>query len=428
MATGYPRNDDGHPTRFYLFKHHTPQALVGDDAHENRDPDIFLTRQAFMTKELAETIRRTNRSNCAGVLPFAYLTWFRDVWSEEKIKPFATYYALRKALQPVWVSAELYGRHFYAGQEICTWICIVNDSEDGAALPSCKLVWELHNGTEAFAKGEVPVPDVPYYSNSWIDVSIQVPAGLPTPRVDGSLRIWLEDNGVLSSNDHHVTLTTRAWAEGGLSGGIGVAMLDPRGEASAGLRSLNLKSVSSIAQLSAGEQLVVAGAAKVLAERNVAEAVDTFVKRGGRVLLLNPGVKLSECYPSLVTHYRAYEGQIASMQVPESKVFSGIESLDLSWVDRCTGNIPIACSGVYQVNRQPEITCLASTVDIHGYLRTPEDVVRVGGSSLVELRAGSGMILASEMFLEADSRDPIAERLLSNLIHSLRDGGIPSKV
>jgi Glycosyl hydrolases family 2/Glycosyl hydrolases family 2, TIM barrel domain len=57
MSTGYPRNDDGHPTRFYLFQHHTPQSLVGPEAYENRDPSIFLQRQSFMTKELAETIR-----------------------------------------------------------------------------------------------------------------------------------------------------------------------------------------------------------------------------------------------------------------------------------------------------------------------------------------------------------------------------------
>ncbi len=108
MATGYPRNDDGHPARFYLFKHYTPQALVGDEAYEHRDPAIFLNRQALMTKELAEAIRRTNRDTCAGILHFAYVTWFRDPWSTEKIQPFVTYHALKKALQPVLVSAELY--------------------------------------------------------------------------------------------------------------------------------------------------------------------------------------------------------------------------------------------------------------------------------------------------------------------------------
>ena len=81
MSTGYPNNDDGHPTRFYLFENHTPQALVGDYAYENADPAIFLKRQAFMTKELTETLRRTGQNTGAGVLLFSYLTWFQTPWS-----------------------------------------------------------------------------------------------------------------------------------------------------------------------------------------------------------------------------------------------------------------------------------------------------------------------------------------------------------
>jgi hypothetical protein len=78
MSTGYPNSDDGHPTRFYLFKHQTPQALVGDDAWENADPAIFLNRQAFMTKELAEAFRRSSRDTMAGILHFAYFTWLKE--------------------------------------------------------------------------------------------------------------------------------------------------------------------------------------------------------------------------------------------------------------------------------------------------------------------------------------------------------------
>ncbi len=299
----------------------------------------------------------------------------------------------------------------------------MNDSESGETLPSCTLLWELLAGAEEIAKGELSVSDVPYYSNRWIDVSMPVPEKLPAARVDSVLRIRLMKNDqVLSANDYDVTLATRAWAEQGLTQIAGVALLDPAGEAPAGLRSLKLKQVSSAGQLHSGQHLVVAGAEKVLAEPELADGVDRFVREGGRALLLNPRTKLAERYPLLIAQYRAREGEIVGMQIPESRVFSEIEPLDLSWFERGVGNIPIACSGAYQVNRCPEITSLASTVNIHGYLRTPGDVVRVSGSPLVELRAGNGMILSSEMFLEADLTDPIAGRLLSNLIHHLRDG------
>ncbi len=98
MSTGYPNNDDGHSARFYLFKHYTPQALVGNDAYENADPAIFLTRQAFMTKELAEAFRRMTRDSLEGILHFSYTTWFTTPWSSDDIKPQAPYYALKLAL------------------------------------------------------------------------------------------------------------------------------------------------------------------------------------------------------------------------------------------------------------------------------------------------------------------------------------------
>jgi hypothetical protein len=420
MSTGYPRNDDGHPARFYLFKHFTPQSLVGDEAYENRDPAIFLTRQAFMTKELAETIRRTNRDTCAGILHFAYLTWFRDVWDPEKISPFVTHHALRKALQPILLSAELYGRHFYAGQEIRRRMCIINDSEAGTAMSSCRLIWELRAEGKQLAHGEVPVPDVPYYSNKWIDLSIQVPAVLPKPRLDGSLELRLvKDSAVLSTNDYDVTLAARVWAEQGLSEAADVVFFDPYMKAPAGLRNLKLKQISQIERVNTGQVLIVSGADKVLTSENTSEAMDRFVRDGGRVLLLHPGPKLGELYPSLGIQYRACEGQIVSMQVPESRVFSEIEPLDLAWFDRGTEEIPLACTAVYQINNNSQVIPLASTVDIHGYLQRPEDVVRVSGSPLIELRLGNGVILASEMFCEADSIDPIAGRLLTNLVHYL---------
>ncbi len=59
LSSGYARNDDGLPVRFYLYKHGTPLALIGDLAYEHNDPAHFLNRLAFTTKETIEAIRRT---------------------------------------------------------------------------------------------------------------------------------------------------------------------------------------------------------------------------------------------------------------------------------------------------------------------------------------------------------------------------------
>ena len=108
-STGYPNNDTGHPTRSYLFKHYTPQAFVGPWAYEDHDPAVFLRNRALVSKEVAEAIRRTC-PEADGVLHFANICWFRNVYDADRIEPYPTYEAMKLALQPVLVSAELFGR------------------------------------------------------------------------------------------------------------------------------------------------------------------------------------------------------------------------------------------------------------------------------------------------------------------------------
>jgi hypothetical protein len=218
MSTGYPRNDDGHPTRFYLFQHHTPQSLVGLEAYENRDPSIFLRRQSFITKELAEAIRRTNREDCSGILHFAYISWFKNVWNTNTIEPFATYHALATALQPVLVSAELFGRHFYAGSKTPIRVCIVNDSEDGSVLPAGSLIWQIKSGAKILATGSIVTAEVAYYSNLWSEISLSLPNDLPSPRVNATLTLRVEVNGtVRSENSYEIVIGTHSWANEGLA-------------------------------------------------------------------------------------------------------------------------------------------------------------------------------------------------------------------
>src|SRR5258706_15185778 len=115
-----------------------------------------------MTKELAETLRRTSHEDGAGVLYFSYFTWFQTPWSAEKIKPWPAYYAIKTASQPVLVSAELYGRHLYAGSTISRRVCNINDAEDCRAIPASHLIWEFKYDGQVLAQGKVDAPAVNY--------------------------------------------------------------------------------------------------------------------------------------------------------------------------------------------------------------------------------------------------------------------------
>jgi hypothetical protein len=62
---------------------------------------------------------------------------------------------------------------------------------------------------------------------------------------------------------------------------------------------------------------------------------------------------------------------------------------------------------------------LAEVVDIHGYLKTPADLAKYSGTPLLQLDAGNGRLIASEMMLLEAPQDPVAGRLLANLIKTL---------
>jgi len=423
MATGYPNNDDGHPVRFYLFKNYVPQALVGDDAYENADPAIFLKRQALMTKEIAETLRRTSHETGAGVLLFSYFTWFQTPWLANGIKPWPAYDGLKTALQPVLVSAELYGRHFYAGTTFEDRVCIVNDSEDYQPTPECRLVWEFQHDGKVLSQGEAPVPPVGYYTNQWLNVEFNTPDNLPKPRIDGQLvlRLVSQDGKILSENHYDVVIATPEWAANN-SESTHFVLWDPGGQDQemGDLTELPVTTTGSIRSVSPTNIVIVAPNGAALSPSD-ANDLKQFVFRGGHVLMIHPENSLVDLFPGLVKGYKPKVGEIVTMHIPESPVFSGIEPLDLAWFDRGNRLTPIACSGVYQIAADhQDIFPLADQCDLHGYLTKPADVQKFSGSPLVEIHFGQGRLIASEMNFESSTTDPISMRLLSNILNYLK--------
>ena len=290
MSTGYPNNDDGHPVRFYLFKNYTPQALVGENAYENADPAIFLNRQAYMTKELAETLRRNSHEAAAGVLLFSYSTWFQTPWSADNIKPSPTYYSLKTALQPILVSAELFGNHFYSGRTFQSRVCIVNDSEDYQAIPKSRLIWEFRNGDKVLSQGQVAISSVGYYQNQWVDVNFHTPDQLPASRIDGQLVLRLEsdDGKILSQNNYDVVIATPQWAKNGSNKLITVSYWNPGKQPADCLSDLPITVVDSIRSANPTKVLIVGSLGGTKLEPSEINQLKEFVSQGGQVLMLHP--------------------------------------------------------------------------------------------------------------------------------------------
>lgn len=417
MSSGYPRNDDGLPTRCYLFGNYTPQALVGKYAYENNDPGIFLTRQAFVTKMGVEQMRRTDHAREAGLMPFSYVTWFKNVTDAKNIEPFPVYYGLKSAQSPVLVSLRLMGWHYFAGDAINGQMVVVNDSIDGTATPAGEVQWEIASGGVSLAKGSKKVDSVPYYQTKESEFSVAVPASLPAGRTKAELRLRLvSDSGkVLGENSYELLLATRQWAEG--AGGTRrdhVGIYDPKKVFPAELVPGGVRSIESLTDVPV-KSLVVANASE-LTDAGVA-AIRAFAGSGGRVLLLHAGSQITKLLPGLISEYRNVKGEFVNFHRSDSPVFDGLEPLDLAWFQLSPDVQAWTMSGYYAFDpKNKDLNVLADFCAFHNYLTSRDDIYHYVGSPLVEAKVGKGSIVASEMMLEAGRIDPVARRLWANLI------------
>ncbi|MBO6101958.1 MAG: hypothetical protein J6P03_01750, partial [Opitutales bacterium] len=369
MSTGYCNEDDGLPSRVYLFNHCTPQALVGDYAFEHNNPDYFLTRQSHMTKSLGEIFRRRNHDNVAGILHFGYVTWYKDSHFADSIAPRKGIKNLKKLLSPVLVSFESFTQHYYAGREYSRDLYLVNDSDDFSDIPASTAFWKITASGKVLAEGRVNFPPLKYYDTVKVPISIKMPD--VKGRVDAKLEFEVKAGGkVISQNDYEITIASEAWTNEGAKALAGkVALFDPSGAYAELLTAFKCREVKDLAAAKAAKVLVIADLAKFFENGSDKEALKKYVARGGKVLLLNPKGAIMDIFggqtsskkirgalniegDGLIKLYREQNGEIVIPKIPESKVFDGIKPLDISWfADEGSREVPLTNTAVYQFDR-----------------------------------------------------------------------------
>jgi beta-galactosidase len=432
MSTGYPNNETGHPTRSYTFQHQTPQSLVGSYSYPFADPKYFLESHSFITAELAEALRRSN-DKMAGVLHFASITWFRNVYDAQTVEPYPVYYRMKNAMQPVLVSAELYGRHFYAGEKIPARICVVNDQHDGERLEPSILKWKIcDQENRVIGSGEHHVPAVGHYKRAWITPEIFVPAHLKSNRINGKLKLSLEQNNKqISTNEYQLVFASKDWATSESIKEIEIALVDFNDQTGKVLDFVEVPytSAESVHALfdTKADVYVISGLEK---HKNFGSEEATLIrekiKAGNKVLLLNSGSKSKNVFPEYIKGFlESQHGEIVNMEVPESNVFDELEYLDLRYFNNNKAEMPRVCSGVIRLKESEKITPLASQARIHGYLRG--DLKKrnrlmgyMKGYPVVRIEDG-GRVILSEITTAKGLYDPIATRLLMNMINDLMD-------
>lgn len=430
MSTGYPNNETGHPTRSYQLIHQNPQSLIGYDCYDFSDPNAFLYAQSFITGELAEAFRRSNDQG-SGTLHFALLTWFRQVYDYQKIEPYPTYHALKRALQPVLVSAELWGRNLYAGEKLATRIYVVNDKEDGSDLEATLLRWELQDETGArLASGMEEIPAVKHYARLYIEPNIQLPSNLAADKVDAKLILKLTENGLpVSANEYSLQIAQKDWNKGEVANDAKILLLDKDNtKETLDFLKINYTTVSTIEEMLSAKQnadLCIISALTDCSDKEK-ELIRSYQENGGRLLFLNSKEVAKKAYPE---HIRSWivptEGDIVFMERNDSPVFDDIDVLKLRYFNNNKREIPTACNATLQINRSEKVTELAGQMKIHAYIDggTPEDRINridsMRGFPLIQISEGKGEAVISEMCTEKATTDPIAGRLLVNMINHM---------
>ncbi len=425
MSTGYPNNETGHAVKFYTLMHQNPQTLVGYEAYDYADPNAFLKVQSFITGELAEALRRSN-DKTAGIIHFALITWFRNVYDPKRIEPYPTYYAMQRAMQPILVSAEIWGRNLYAGEALPVNVYVVNDSQERKEIGPTQLQWELvaENG-KVLASGQETVPGVKYYARTKIAPQIMLPKQLPQERINAKLKLKLTENGVqVSANEYDLLIAQKDWIKP--ANNKTVVIFDPD----------NLSAKMDYAAFKYTKKNSVAEALKEKADLIIFSGIDDkcsdddikkireAINKGKNVLVSNSPKTSKKLYPEYITgHIVPTEGDIVSMETPESPVFDHIGTLELRYFNNNKREVPKVCNTAFKINRSENVSELASHIVIHGYISGDINVREqymnsIKGYTMLEINDNGKAILSTMSFEKCDT-DPVAAKLLANTINYL---------
>jgi hypothetical protein len=426
FSTGYANGETGHPVRSYQMIHENPLSLIGYDCYDYADPNNFLKVQGFITGELVECTRRSN-PNASGMLHFGLLTWFKQVYDYKNITPWPSYYGLKRGSQPVLVSAELWGRNLYSGQKLQTRIYVVNDKIDGGNLDKSILNWSIvdPNG-KTLGIGKDNIPAVEHYGRRYIEPNIIIPTVIGKKNV--KLMLKLTENGkVVSENVYDLLVVNKDWNVGKVN--AKVTILD-NNDLNSQLDFLNVvyNKVQNVDQLLKADKkslCIISGEMK-LGDAEI-QQLRNFQHNGGNLLLLNVKNLAKQLYPE---HIKGFVdtwdmGDIAYMERNDMPVFDGIEPLELRYFNNNKREIPLVCKEVFSVNRNNNLTELTGHMRIHGYcdFKNPEQhqerVSEFRGFPMIQISDGKGKAIVSGMCVEKASTDPIAGKLLVNMVNNL---------
>jgi beta-galactosidase len=109
---------------------------------------------------------------------------------------------------------------------------------------------------------------------------------------------------------------------------------------------------------------------------------------------------------------------------PNQMYFDGMSPLEMRYFNDDKREMPLVISGAFRINRNPNIEALASFTKVHGYLQGNVEqkmarLDKIKGFPIVIIKDNSGKAILSEILLEKAVTDPVAAKLLINMLNDL---------
>ncbi|MEI8195879.1 MAG: sugar-binding domain-containing protein, partial [Phycisphaerae bacterium] len=408
-STGYPNGDTGHLERKYIGEY-VPQAWVGRDAYDQRNPQPYLEHVALMSKEWMEKVRRDR--DTAGWQMFNCANWFRHPYDAEAIEAYPTAEAARLALQPVLISLEMRDRHALAGSMLKGTLHVINDQADAKDLSGLRCQVNLRDAKgKVLSEKEVSLPDCAYFKSSTAGLELAVPENLPFGPYTVTLQLR-SGQETLSENRYTLKLGSSAWADAPAKGlKAGGVNLSPQLTAVLGQMGLTLETSDPWKS----PVMVWGGNPVPTADSPEGRKLLDYVQGGGKLLLLETG-QAGNLLPGIVlpeTKKDYLFAEYVEILDETHPVFAGVGRHDLGWWNG-QGKRPEAASAVYTLDTaNPAVTCLSQYIEPH---IGEKSWARAFRAPLFAVKQGSGQLIVCDLRVSAAASDPIARRLLANLL------------
>ena len=269
-----------------------------------------------------------------------------------------------------------------------------------------------------------------HYARYYAEPDIQLPANLPADKTKAKLVLKLTENGLpISANEYELLLTNKEWNIGQVDPNKKIVLLDKDNTKTVfDFLNINYQPISSIKELLNSKlktDLCVISSLTACTDEEK-ELIRAYQSKGGKLLFLNSKEAVKAIYPEYITGWIIpTEGDIVIMERNDAPVFNDIDVLELRYFNNNKREIPQACNATLKVHRHKNVTELAGQMKIHAYIDggKPEDRIEriesMRGLTMLQIADGKGEAMISTMCTEKATTDPVAGKLVVNMINCL---------